>query len=114
VTERTIDLTVSLTLERDGARFDVWTEEGAVVVNAPSLSSLRSLRSLRSVPVGSVGTDVRVRELTADIPVEVRVRHATVARVGDGRGSALGRRLTGVEARLDWRGVVAAAVRALS
>ena len=107
----TLDVEATLTVERDGTVFDVWTEDDRVVVNAPSLSALRELRSLWNAPLppgADGGSGI------ADLPVEVRARHATVARTGAGAaGSPLLTRVAGRDARLDWRGVLAAAVRAL-
>lgn len=97
----TLSIDASLAFEGEHT-FDVWTENGRLVVNAPSLWSLRELRSLlAALPVDPL-------ELSAG-PVELRVRRATVARSGDG---AFGR-LAGVGVVPDWRGVLVAAVRAL-
>ncbi|MFB6217649.1 MAG: hypothetical protein ABEH77_00470 [Halobacteriaceae archaeon] len=98
-----------LALEGEHA-FDVWTEDDTLVVNAPSLWSLRELQSLAAaLPVDPRGAP--------PVPVEVRVRRATVARAGradDGvpTKSAFAR-LAGVPAAPDWRGVLVAAARAL-
>lgn len=108
-----VDLEVTLRVTREGTDFEVWTEDDLLVVNAPSLTSLRALESLRDVPVGPAGDAAALAD-AAGLPVELRVRHAAVARVnGDGPPSALGRAVTGLDARLLPGGVLTAAVRAL-
>jgi len=110
----TLAVEAALTVERDGTTFDVWTDGDCVVVNAPSFAALRTLRSLRSPPTGPFGSDALVRDLITDNPVELRVRHATIGRVGgETPASPLARRLTGFDARFDVRGALVAAVRAL-
>ena len=116
----TVGVEATLTVRRNGTTFDVWTEDDLLVVNAPSLSALRALDSLRGLPVpadvewtdDSAGGQLTT--LVTDFPVELRVRHAPVARVGgDVAPSPLARRALGRDARIDWRGVAVAAVRAL-
>jgi hypothetical protein len=101
-----VDVDAELRLERDGTEFGVWTEGDLLVVAAPSLRALGDLASLeRLVPADALATRVG--------GVELRVRRATVARIGDGPPSRVARRLFGLDARVRWPGVAVAAVRAL-
>jgi hypothetical protein len=113
VTDRPLSVDAELVVERGDRTFRVWDEDGRLVVDAPSLTALRALDSLRdALPVGALASDDRLAD--AGLAVEVQVRRATVATVGAGvRGDSLGRRLTGLDAAVDLRGVAVAAVRAL-
>lgn len=120
MSERALSVDAELVVERGGRTFRVWSEDDRVVVDAPSLAALRSLASLRdvlaagAVPVGDPALDPDGALADAGITVEVQVRRAPVARVGAGvTGDPLGRRLTGVDAAVDPRGVLVAGVRAL-
>ena len=109
-----------LSVEVDDERVDVWShgDGSLVVVSAPSLGAARRLLAAPSalpVPIDSLDDGLR----TAGVGVEVRVRHATVARLGAGlRPSRLsrlvGRRL-GLPAGtvVSPRGVVVATLRRL-
>ena len=113
MTDRPLSVDAELVVERGDRTFRVWDEDGRLVVDAPSLTALRALDSLRdALPVGALASDDRLAD--AGLAVEVQVRRATVATVGAGvRGDSLGRRLTGLDAAVDLRGVAVAAVRAL-
>jgi hypothetical protein len=101
-----------LRLRHDGDTFAVWSEDDRLVVNAPSLSALRQARPLlEHVPPGALTGD---RLPDEPPPVELRVRHAPVARTGPDVSPTPGtRRLVGLAAAVDPRGVLAAAIRAL-
>ena len=113
MTDRALSVDAELVVERGDRTFRVWDEDGRLVVDAPSLTALRALDSLRdALPVGALAPDSRLAD--AGLTVEVQVRRATVATVGAGvRGDPVGRRLTGLDAAVDFGGVVVAAVRAL-
>lgn len=111
MTGRTLTVDASLTAEQDDDRFDVWTEDGVVVCNAPSLSALRSLDSIRETLPIPVPPETALADL--GVTVELRVRHARVARIGAGVDQNSLGRLAGVEADVSVRGVAAAAVRTL-
>lgn len=102
--EATLDVTV------EGRRCAVWTEDDLVVVNAPSLSTARDLLSgVEALPVSPARL---TGELTdAAVTVEVRVRHAPVARLGSGVDPSPLGELAGYEADLSPRGVAVAAWR---
>jgi len=114
-----LSVDAELVVEHDGRRFRVWGEDDRLVFDAPSLSALRGLPDVDdllpatdALPVDGVGPVSSLAD--AGLTVEVRARRARVATVGAGvTGDPVGRRLTGVDAALDWRGVATAAVRAL-
>ena len=111
----TADLTAEaeLVLEGDSGTYRGYDEHDRLVVDAPSLSALRGLADLRTaLPVGD--ENVGSKLATAGLAVDLRVRRATVARLGSGvDGGPVGRWLTGTDAALDPTGVATAAVRAL-
>jgi len=112
---RSLRVDADLVLEHDGDRVDVWTEDGGdgsiVVVNAPSLAAMRALRGTLATLPETPETAGR-RLAAVDLTVEVRVRHARVARVGGGvRGGPVATRLAGDAAAVDWSGVATAVVR---
>lgn len=110
-TERRLHLDAELTLTRDGATFDVWTEGDTLVLNAPSLAALRHVRAVERT-LATVGLSGPLPDHAP--PVDLRVRHATVGRFGEGVSPTPGvARVLGVGGRLSPRGVLAAAVRAL-
>ncbi|PSP63331.1 hypothetical protein BRC79_11420 [Halobacteriales archaeon QH_8_67_27] len=113
MTDRPLSVDAELVVERGDRTFRVWDEDGRLVVDAPSLTALRALDSLRdALPVGALAPDDRLAD--AGLTVEMQVRRATVATVGAGvSGDTPGRRLTGLDAAVDLRGVAVAAVRAL-
>jgi hypothetical protein len=107
-----VDVEADLTLSVDGAAVTVRGYGDRVVVEAPSLSALRSVGDvLRDLPAGGRGAvaDVVGR---ADVAVDVRVRGASVARLGPGARAGALSRLAGVDpARVSVGGVVLAALR---
>lgn len=107
---RRLSVDAELVVERDGRTYRVWSEDDRLVVDAPSLAALRALGDLRAaLPLETIGPGLAA----AGLAVDVQVRRATVARVGDGvRDDPLGRWLTGTDAAVDPGGVLAAAVRA--
>ena len=100
-----------LRLQRGDDAFDVWSEGSLVVVNAPSLAALVRARSLTAavdrLPVGT-------QSLPDDPPsVELRVRHAPVARFDPDQPGTPGiDALVGVDARVAPKGLLTAAIRA--
>lgn len=102
--EADLDVTI------DGERCTVWTEGDRLVVNTPSLATARELLGgVEALPVPQprlVG-GLADRALT----VEVRVRHAPVARLGAGVEPSRLATLAGYEADLSPRGVLAAGWR---
>lgn len=111
----TPDLSVDaeLVLERGSDAYRVYDEDDRLVVDAPSLSALRGLDDLRAaLPVD--GANLGPELANAGLSVDLRVRRATVARLGAGvEGGSVGRWLTGTDAAVDPWGVAIAAVRAL-
>lgn len=109
---RQLSIDAELELQRGEATFDVWTEGDLVVCNAPSLSALRKLRSVQQVlPPWLLDSGGLPDEPP---PMELRIRYAPVARLGSGVVGTPGvERLTGFDAAVDVRGLLAAAVRAL-
>jgi hypothetical protein len=103
-----VDVDLDVTIE--GRECAVWTEGDVVVINAPSLAAAQSLlRGVDTLPV-PVPTD----ELTAaSLTVEVRVRHAPVARVGAGADPDWLGTLAGYEADVSLRGLAVAGWRVL-
>lgn len=113
MSDRSLSVDAELVVEGQGRTFRVWSEGDRLVVDAPSLRSLRALDSLQAtLPLGAVPPGDRLAE--SGLTVEVQVRRATVARLGSGvRSNRAGRRLTGVDAAIEWSGVATAAARAL-
>lgn len=109
---RRLSIDAELQLRRGETTFDVWTEHDLVVCNAPSLSALRKLRSVQqALPPWLLDGGGLTDEPP---PMELRVRHAPVARLGPAVDGTPGvERLTGFDASVDPRGLLAAAVRAL-
>jgi len=96
----------------DGNRCRVWSEADCLVVNAPSLSAARSL--LGGLDALPVPRQLLVGELgRVDLTVEIRVRHAPVARVGSDVTPSRVAELAGYDAEVSTRGVAVAAYRAL-
>jgi hypothetical protein len=107
-----LSVDVDLDLTVDGQRCRVWNEDDRVVVNTPTLAAARSL--LNGVDALPLGPDRIDSELTrADLAVEVRVRHAPVARFGAGVEASRLAALAGYDAAVSLRGLVAAAWRGL-
>jgi hypothetical protein len=105
-----LSVAADLDITIDGRRCSVWTEDSIVVVNAPSLSAARTLLAgVDALPV----TQRRVAgELTdAAVTVEVRVRHAPIARLGSDVEPPSLAQLAGYEADLSPWGVLVAARR---
>lgn len=105
-----VDANLDVTIGED--RCAVWDEDGRLVVNAPTFAAARSL--LDGVDAIPGGQQRLTEELSrAALTVEVRVRHAPVARIGpDVRPSSLADVL-GYDAEFSPRGVATAAWRAL-
>jgi hypothetical protein len=102
--EANLDVTI------EGQRCAVWTEGDRLVVNAPSLSTGRDmLAGVEAVPV----PQPRLVGGLADtaLTVEVRVRHAPVARLGAGVEPSRLATLAAHEADLSPRGVLVAGWR---
>lgn len=105
-----VDAELSVTI--DGRECDVWTAGETVVVNAPSLRvALALLDGVDALPMTERRLVSGLR--AAALVVEVRVRYATVAMVGAGVESSVFGALTGYDAAVSPRGVLAAAWRAL-
>lgn len=131
---RSLAVDADLTLTHDGEEIAVWTDDdGNLVVDAPSYRAARSLlkvvtgsptpaaelfgvaSSLEDVESG-VDPDLDALLDGHDLTVEIRVRYATVARLGaattpSGWRRRLGVRLLGVPAAVGLRGAVVAAAR---
>ncbi|MFB6194156.1 MAG: hypothetical protein ABEI75_03730 [Halobaculum sp.] len=107
-----LSVEADLTLTVAGRECRIWSEDDVVVVNAPSFAVARRLaRGLDTIP-GAQGR--LIEQLVAtDVTVEVRVRRATVARLGGGVQPSRVARAAGLDGRLDLRGVVTAAWRRL-
>jgi hypothetical protein len=105
-----VDVDLAVTVE--GRECAVWNEDDLIVVNAPSLWTARRL--LGGVDALPLDQHRLVAELVrADLVVEVRVRHAPVARLGaDVTPSRLADSL-GYDAAVAPRGLAVAAWRAL-
>jgi len=105
-----LSVEADLAVTVEGRRCAVWTENGLLVVNAPSLSTARDLlEGVEALPVSQARLAGELGD--ADLTVEVRVRHAPVARVGSGVDPSLLGELGGYEAELSPRGVAVAAWR---
>jgi hypothetical protein len=105
-----VDVDLAVTVE--GRECAVWNEDDLIVVNAPSLWTARSL--LGGVDALPLDGHRLVAELVrADLVVEIRVRHAPVARLGaDVTPSPFAERF-GYDAAVSPRGLGVAAWRAL-
>lgn len=104
-----VDVTLAVTV--DGHECSVWTEDGVVVVNVPSLSAAYTfVDSAGAAPavVQRLGIDLS----RTDLAVEVRVRHAPVARFGAGVDPSRLVALAGYDGVVSPRGLAAAAWRA--
>mgnify|MGYP000465865347 CR=1 FL=1 len=107
-----LSVDADLDLAVDGAECRVWSQDDRVLVEAPSLSAARSLLS----GVDALPVDQRriAGELTdAGLTVEVRVRRATVARLGTGVQPSFVAERAGYDADVSLWGVAVAAWRAL-
>ncbi len=108
----TVDVDVALDVTVEGQTCAVWDEGETVVVNAPTFSAARALLSgaeMLPVEQSRLGTDLG----RADLTVEVRIRHAPVARIGaDVTPSSLAS-AAGFEGSLSVRGLAVAAWRRL-
>jgi hypothetical protein len=115
---RSVEADVELAVEADldvtvdGHACTVWTEDGTVVVEAPSLTAAWSLLSgVDALPVDP--NRLAGGLASVSLAVRVQVRRATVARLGSGaEPSELAREL-GYDADISPRGVAVAAWRAL-
>ncbi len=106
----TLSVEANLDVTVDGRQCAVWTEDELVVVNAPSLSAARDL--LAGVDALPVSQRQVAGELTdAALTVEIRVRHAPVARLGSGVDPSPLAELADSEAALSPRGILVAAWR---
>lgn len=104
--EADLDITV------DGDRCAVWTEPDCLVVNAPTLSAARALLSgAESLPLSPDRLAMGLTE--TDLTVEVRVRYATVARVGASVRPSRLASLAGYDATVSARGLATAVWRGL-
>jgi hypothetical protein len=102
--EADLDVTI------EGKRCAVWTEADRLVVNAPSLSTVRDLLAgVEAVPVPQPRLVGGLAD--TELTVEVRVRHAPVARLGAGVEPSRLANLAGYEADLSPRGVLVAGWR---
>lgn len=107
-----LSVDVDLDVTVDGTRCAVWNEDDRVVLNAPTLSTARSLLTgLDALPVGHGRLVRRVAE--SGLVVEVRVRHAPIARIGSGVVPSRLAELAGYDADISPRGLAVAAWRAL-
>lgn len=109
-TALTVD--AELVVENGGRTYRVWSEGDRLVVDAPSLTALRALGTVRNALPSGVAPDERLAD--AGLTVELQVRRAPVATVGEGvAGDPIGRFVTGADAAVAPLGVLTAAVRAL-
>lgn len=107
-----LSVDVDLAVTIDGQECAVWNEGDRIVVNAPSLSTARAL--LDGVDALPLEQHRLVGELVrADLAVEVRVRHAPVARLGADVTPSRVADLLGYDAAVLPRGLAVAAWRAL-
>lgn len=112
---RPLSIDADLDVTIAGQECRVWSEGDTLVVNAPSFRVARRLadgvEALESVP----GLDGRLlgELVKADLVVELRVRRATVARIGSGITPGPLAGVVGVDGRVDLGGTLAAAWRRL-
>lgn len=105
-----VDVDVALTI--DGRECAVWNEGDRVVVNVPTLSTARSV--LSGVETLPLAAHRLVAELDrAGLVVELRVRHATVARLGADVTPSRLATLAGYDAAISPRGLAVAVWRGL-
>lgn len=109
----TLRIDADLALEHDGDEIGVWDEEETLVVNAPSFRAARRLRdAFTKLPIERFDPLNRLEE--TGLTVDVRVRHASIARFGAGvDGGTIESRLLGRGGTVHWRGVLAAVARRL-
>lgn len=123
---RSLDIAADLSLTHDGEEIAVWDDDDHLVVDAPSFTAVRALtRTATSAPTPALGLsgmsdspsgDVDAVLDSYDLSVEVRVRYATVARLGGdavatGWRRRLAERVFGVPAGVRIRGCVVAMAR---
>lgn len=112
---RPLSIDADLDVTIAGRECRVWTEGDTLVVNAPSFAVARRLAdgldAVESIP-GAEGR-LLAELVKADLLVELRVRRATVARLGAGVTPGPLAGLVGVDGRVDLGGVAAAAWRRL-
>ncbi|MFC7133416.1 MULTISPECIES: hypothetical protein [Salinibaculum] len=107
-----LSVDVDLEVTIDGRQCAVWNENDHVVVNAPTLATARAvLKGVEALPLDQTRLAARLAE--ADLAVELRVRHAPVARLGGRVVPSLLADLAGYDADISLRGVAVAAWRAL-
>lgn len=114
-TRRSLSIDADLDLTIDGRECRVWTEGDTLVVNAPSLLVARKLADgLEALerPPGAEGQLV-AELIAAGVTVELRVRRASVARLGSGVTPNRLAELGGVNGRASLKGVAVAAWRAI-
>jgi len=112
VTGTALAVDAELVVENGGRTYRVWSEGDRLVLDAPSLTALGALGTVRDALPPGVAPDDRLTE--AGLTVELQVRRAPVASLGEGvAGGPLGRALTGADAVVKPLGVLTAAVRAL-
>lgn len=109
-------MTESLSVEADldltvgGHRCAVWTADDLVVVNAPSLAAARELLAgVDALPIPQARIAGELTDVA--VAVEVRVRHAPVARLGSGVDPSPLAERAGYDAAVSPRGVLVAAWR---
>lgn len=110
--QRPLSVTAELQLEVDGHSVTVVGYGDLVVVEASSLAGARALLDgATTLPVAEVGPSLR----HADVTVDVRVRGASVARLGPEADAGLLSRSVGIpDAEVSLGGVVLAGLRYLS
>mgnify|MGYP006270508995 CR=1 FL=1 len=111
-TQRPLSVTAELQLEVEGHPVTVVGYGDLVVVEASSLAGARALLDgATTLPVAEVGPSLR----HADVTVDVRVRGASVARLGPAAEAGLLSRAVGVpDAEVSLGGVTLAGLRWLS
>jgi hypothetical protein len=102
-----LSVDVDLAVTIDGRECMVWNEGDRLVLNAPSLATARSL--LTGVEALPVEQRRLVAELVrADLVAEIRVRHATVARLGADHSPSWLAALAGTDAAISPGGLAVA------
>ena len=106
----TVDANLSLTIE--GQECAIWSESDLLVVTVPPVTAARRL--LPGAEQLPVGIDTLLPGLeTAGVTVEVRLRHAPVARFGAGVDRTRLAALAGYDGRVSLRGAAVGLYRRL-
>lgn len=109
---RSLSIETDLDITVDGDRCVVWTEPDCLVVNAPTVSAARALLSgVESLPLSQARLAAGLTQ--TDLTVEIRVQHATVARVGAAVEPSRLASLAGYDAAVSVRGLAVAVWRQL-